>query len=61
MKIDNSIRIIGNIKTEANDFLMEEMKRVGIENVVPSHGGILMALFKNEELTMTEISTFVSK
>jgi hypothetical protein len=40
---------------------MEEMKKVGIENVVPSHGGILMALFKNEELTMTEISTFVSK
>lgn len=59
--MDNSIWIIGNIRTEANDFLMEEMKKIGIEKVVPSHGGILMALFKNKELTMTEISTLVSK
>lgn len=61
MKRDKSIWIIGNIRSEANDFLMEEMKKIGMEKVVPSHGGILMALFKNEELTMTEISIMVSK
>jgi DNA-binding MarR family transcriptional regulator len=56
MKMDNSIQIIGRIREKANDFIMDEMKKLGCDDLVPSHGDILASLFRCGELTMTEIS-----
>ncbi len=61
MKIDSSIKTIGRIRKRANDFLLEELKNIGVTDIAPSHGDILEALFKYRECTMTEISNHINK
>lgn len=61
MKTDNSIQIIGRIREQANGFIMDEMKKVGCDGIVPSHGDILVSLFKHKELTKTEISNLIHR
>ena len=61
MKVDNSIQLIGRIREEANDFIMDELKKLGCEAIVPSHGDILASLFRAGELTMTEISDAIHR
>lgn len=61
MKADNSIQIIGRIREEANNFIMDEMKKLGYEGLVPSHGDILASLFSRGELTMTEIADAIHR
>lgn len=61
MKIDNSINTIGRIRKRANDFLLKELKDIGVTDIAPSHGDILATLFKYGECTMTEISNHINK
>ena len=61
MKIDSSIKTIGRIRKRANDFLLEELKNIGVTDIAPSHGDILATLFKYRECTMTEISNHINK
>ena len=56
MKTDNSISLIGKIRAQSNKFIVKELTKAGIVGLVPSHGDILITLFKNEEMTMTEIA-----
>ncbi|MTI67155.1 MAG: MarR family transcriptional regulator [Firmicutes bacterium] len=56
MNLDNTIHLIGRIREEANKLIKKELKELGIDNLAPSHGDILSALFNYEELTKTEIA-----
>ena len=61
MKIDKTIYQIGRIREKANDFILKELKQVGVEDVAPSHGDILVALFHHKELPMTEIANSIHR
>lgn len=61
MKIDNSIFLIGRIRENVNNFIVKELEELGIKGVVPSHGDILVSLFKQEEMTMTEIANKIHR
>lgn len=61
MNIDNSIKLINMIRQEANNFLLKELKKIGLENIAPSHGDIFFVLFKHSELTMTEIANKINR
>lgn len=61
MKTDNTIHLISRIHEKANAFLVEQLRGQGMNDLAPSHGDILAALFKRDEVTMTEIATLIHR
>jgi DNA-binding MarR family transcriptional regulator len=61
MNTDNTINLISVVRKETNEFLLNEMKKIGFEDLSPSHGSILAALFKYNEATMTEIANLIRR
>ncbi|MCY6483035.1 MarR family transcriptional regulator [Clostridium aestuarii] len=61
MKADNTIYLIGRIREKANNLIISELKQLGMREVVPSHGDILVTLFKYKELTMTKIANQIHR
>ncbi len=61
MKTDNTIYTIGRINEKANKFLLNKLARIGFWDVAPSHGDVLVALFKHKELPMTEIANNIHR
>lgn len=61
MKSDNSIFLIGRIREKVNNFIVKELEELGIKGVVPSHGDILVSLFNQEEMTMTQIANKIHR
>ena len=61
MKTDNTIALMGEIQEKANKFILKELEQVGFIDIAPSHGGILAALFKYGECTMTDISNNIRR
>lgn len=52
---------MSRINERANRFILAELEKRGITDIAPSHGAVLVALFKNTELTMSEIAEQVSR
>lgn len=52
----NSISLIARIRENANKFIVNELEKNGIQNVVPSHGDIMAVLFSIEKCTMKELA-----
>ena len=61
MKTDQIISLISSIREKANKFIVQEMTSRGITGLVPSHGNILVFLFKNTTLTMKDLANMVGK
>lgn len=61
MKADNTLTIISKIYHGMEELLIEELKQSGVVGIVPSHGKILYALFKNNSLSMNELSEKIQK
>ena len=61
MKIDNTYSIISKIYGSMNDLLISELRENNIDNIVPSHGSIIMVLLKHKELSMNEIANKIGK
>ena len=61
MNTNNIISLIATIREKSNKFIMREMNNRNIKGLVTSHGDILMALFKNEVLTMKDISEKIER
>ncbi len=40
----------------ANGYLVSQLEAVGLKDLVPSHGDILLQLFRHEDVTMQELS-----
>lgn len=59
--IDNSINLIARIREKANKFILNELEKLGLKNIAPSHGDILSVLFKREEATMTELADIIHR
>lgn len=58
MKGKRTLSIISRIREAANKFIVDELKKAGISDIVPSHGDILMSLYRNnnQPISMKEIS-----
>ncbi len=52
----NAISLISRIHEKANRLILEELKSIGIKDLSPSHGDILVNLFYAKEITMQEIA-----
>lgn len=61
MEYSPIIHYIAKIHEKANKLLVSELAKSGLKGIVPSHGGILIALFFKGELSMKEIAEFIGK
>jgi DNA-binding MarR family transcriptional regulator len=58
---DNIIAVISTIREKSNKLIVREMASRNINGLVTSHGGILVALFEKQVLTMKEIADKIEK
>lgn len=61
MRKNNLIALVSRLSEAANRFIVKELESHGIEGIVPSHGDILMLLFRGEHLTMQEIAAKIHR
>lgn len=52
----NTASLTGKIRDNVNNMIIKELKYYGIEGVAPSHGDILMCLYKVDTLSVKEIA-----
>ena len=55
------LSLISNIHEKGNRFIIEELKNNGAEGLVPSHGDILVCLYKNGKMTMKDIANCIHR
>ena len=61
MQTRSVISLIASIRSKADRFLVKEMKRHGMEGLVPSHGDILSLLLRKETLSMKDIAGVIER
>jgi DNA-binding MarR family transcriptional regulator len=63
MKNTNTIiSLISNIHNNANKLIINELKKHNLEGLAPSHGDILILLYKNENgIPMNQITSSINK
>ncbi|GMQ58242.1 MarR family transcriptional regulator [Vallitalea sediminicola] len=61
MKADNTLYLIGKVRAKINQFIISELKKKGINGIVPSHGNIILSLLRNKSLTMSELAEEIGK
>jgi DNA-binding MarR family transcriptional regulator len=61
MKTDHVVQLISGIRGKAYKFIAEELRANQIHGIVPSHGGILDALFKEEKLPMKSLAEKIDR
>jgi len=52
----NLLSLISKIHERGNKFITEELKKSGAAGLVPSHGDILVCLYKQDKMTMKDIA-----
>lgn len=55
------LSLISKIHEKGNRFIIEELKNNGVEGLVPSHGDILVFLYKNNKMTMKDIANCIHR
>ena len=55
------LSLISKIHEKGNRFIIEELKNNGAEGLVPSHGDILVWLYKNGKMTMKDIANCIHR
>ncbi|MFX4263513.1 MarR family winged helix-turn-helix transcriptional regulator [Pelotomaculum propionicicum] len=61
MKKGNALSLISRIREKANKFIVRELENHGIKGIVPSHGDILVVLFKGDKYTMRELADMINR
>ena len=56
MKNTQAVFLAGRLNEAADDFLLAELRREGAQGLVPSHGDILSALFREDGMPMSAIA-----
>lgn len=52
----DTLSLISKIHQKGNNFITEQLQINGAENLVPSHGDILICLYQNSKMTMKDIA-----
>ena len=55
------LSLISKIHEKGNRFIIEALKNNGAEGLVPSHGDILVCLYKNGKMTMKDIADCIHR
>jgi len=55
------ISLLATIRDKANKFILRRLKERGIHDIVPAHGSIFVALFRNLELPMGQIARIIDR
>ena len=55
------LSLVSRIHEKGNRFIIEELKNNGAEGLVPSHGDILVCLYKNSKMTMKDIANCIHR
>ncbi len=55
------LSLISKIHEKGNRFIIEELKNNGADGLVPSHGDILVCLYKNNKMTMKDIANCIHR
>ena len=55
------LSLVSKIHEKGNRFIVEELKNNGAEGLVPSHGDILVCLYKNGKMTMKDIANCIHR
>ncbi len=55
------LSLVSKIHEKGNRFIVEELKNNGAEGLVPSHGDILVCLYKNGKMTMKDIANSIHR
>ena len=55
------LSLISKIHEKGNRFIIEELKNNGVDGLVPSHGDILVCLYKNGKMTMKDIANSIHR
>lgn len=55
------LSLISKIHEKGNRFIIDELKKIGADGLVPSHGDILFCLYKNEKMTMKDIADCIHR
>ena len=55
------LSLISKIHEKGHRFIIEELKNNGAEGLVPSHGDILVCLYKNGKMTMKDIANSIHR
>ena len=57
----NLVALSSRVVDNAHKLIVSELKKHGIEGVVPSHGSVLQLLYMKKEVTMKEVAEFLHK
>lgn len=61
-KFDDIISIIDSIHVNANRVIIDELAKYNLKELAPSHGGILILLYQNEQgVPMNKITSVINK
>ena len=55
------LSLVSKIHEKGNRFIIEELKNNGAKGLVPSHGDILICLYKNGKMTMKDIADSIHR
>ena len=55
------LSLVSKIHEKGNRFIIEELKNNDAEGLVPSHGDILVCLYKNGKMTMKDIANCIHR
>ena len=55
------LSLVSKIHEKGNRFIIEELKNNGAEGLAPSHGDILVCLYKNSKMTMKDIANCIHR
>ena len=55
------LSLISKIHEKGSRFIINELKNSGAEGLVPSHGDILVCLYKNSKMTMKDIANCIHR
>lgn len=59
--MNGMLSLVSKIHEKGNRFIIEELKNNGAEGLVPSHGDILVCLYKNSKMTMKDIANCIHR
>jgi DNA-binding MarR family transcriptional regulator len=55
------ISLLATIRDKANKFILQRLKERDIHDIVPAHGSVFVALFRNPELPMGQIARIIDR
>lgn len=59
--MDNTVHLVSKLNALMKHYIVSELEKKGIYEIVPSHGDIIASLLKEDSLTMNELALKIGK